>query len=322
MINAESRGDSPLISVLIPSYQCAEILPSTVRAWVDAFKRWGIQRSDWEVVLAPNPAPSLAPHLQDSRLYETERVCKMLAEAGAFQNIRCVPCSEAGKGAALAQAFAESRGEIVFFSDSDQPYDLSFFEEAYRVLRHDGMSLVTGNRRLPDSRFELPMAVLPYTYVRHLLGLTFNRVVRAVFPSIRTRDTQAGAKAMTRVLAEAFFRNRTCPSYFFDLELFLTATQGGFKWGERPVTLRLLKEESSIRFMREARETVRWIAKIRWNAWRGHYRVKAQANGPHPTLPTPAIDDARAREETAGVREPDVSGALPREVSPAESPSP
>ncbi|MEK6580404.1 MAG: methyltransferase domain-containing protein, partial [Bdellovibrionota bacterium] len=147
--------------------------------------------------------------------------------------------------------------------------DLAFFDEAIRMLRN-GFDLVTGNRRSLDSLFDVPVAYLPLAYRRHRLGIRFNWISRLLL-GFKTRDTQAGIKAMSRQLAHAAFSNQTCPGFFFDLELFLTASRSGFKTMDLPVLLYLNTEKSTVRVLRESLLAAFWLSRITIQAWSGFY---------------------------------------------------
>lgn len=165
-----------------------------------------------------------------------------------------------GKGANLRAGFLASRGRRIFFTDADLPYDLSFFDDA--TLRLDqGYDFVTGNRRLPTSIFRVSVSLLKLAYGRHRLGLAFNKVVRRLFP-IPTTDTQAGIKVMTREFAAQAFTRQRCPGFFFDLEVFLTASNLGFQRIELPVILHLNSEKSTVRVLRESLLAAFWLFSI------------------------------------------------------------
>ncbi|MGZ6334156.1 MAG: methyltransferase domain-containing protein, partial [Bdellovibrionota bacterium] len=166
-------------------------------------------------------------------------------------------------------------GRLIFFTDADLPYDLSFFDGAAKKLAQ-GFDLVTGNRRLPTSHFDVPVSLLPLAYKRHRLGLAFNWMARRLFP-LQTTDTQAGIKAMSRRLALRAFSLQACPGFFFDLELFLTARGYGMRATELPVTLFLNSEKSSVRVLKESVLAGVWLARISWRSFR-----KAYGPGPRP----------------------------------------
>lgn len=215
----------------------------------------------FEIILIPNPSPSDG-HDDSPAVAE--------ALAGRLPNVRvCTHEGTPGKGAALRSGFAQSRGDWLFFTDADLPYDLDFFERASQELSN-GVEFVTGNRRMPISQFDIPVRLLPLAYRRHRLGVLFNRFVRLLMP-IATTDTQAGAKAMSRRMAEAAFGNQTCPGFFFDLEFFLTAHRRGFRQKELSVTLYLNSEKSTVRVLRESALAVYWLLRIFWQDRRRAY---------------------------------------------------
>ena len=168
-----------------------------------------------------------------------------------------------GKGAAVRTGFQKARGRWIFLTDADLPYDLTFFNQAAEYLEA-GYDLVTGNRRLVTSHFQIPVGLLPIAYSRHRLGLLFNRMVRWVLP-IRTTDTQAGIKALSRRLADEAFSRQKCPGFLFDLEIFLTATAFNFRQTDLPVTLHLNSEKSTVRILRECILVLNWLTQIAWN---------------------------------------------------------
>ena len=56
-----------------------------------------------------------------------------------------------GKGYAVRQGLLAATGQIRAFCDSDLPYDLSFFKEAYRLITTLDYELVAGDRAHPQS---------------------------------------------------------------------------------------------------------------------------------------------------------------------------
>lgn len=174
-----------------------------------------------------------------------------------------------GKGAALRHGFRASRGRSIYFTDADLPYDLTFFDAAAELL-DGGVDLVSGNRRLRESVFRIPVDQMSMAYSRHRQGLLFNSVVRALL-GLETSDTQAGIKAMTRRLAKAAFDRMLCPGFLFDLELFVTAREHGYAHRELPVSLFLRNEQSTVDVAREVANASYWLSVIAWHHRRGHY---------------------------------------------------
>ncbi|MGK5081778.1 methyltransferase domain-containing protein [Bdellovibrionota bacterium FG-1] len=242
------------VSLLIPARGAADSLAETVSV-ASRFLTHTFGDS-FEIILIPNPPVYQKPGSQPDRSIEVSQEL-----ARKFDHVRVsIHRLPQGKGAALRTGFKSSRGRLVFFTDADLPYDLDFFDVAARELR-EGADLVTGNRRLKTSIFDIPVGLLPLAYKRHRLGLAFNRVVQWLFP-IHTTDTQAGLKAMSRRLACAGFERQVCPGFFFDLEFFLAAAGLGYRHMELPVVLHLNSEKSTVRVIRESILAAFWLTRI------------------------------------------------------------
>ncbi len=247
------------VSLLIPAKDSTHSLQATV---IEAHRYLTNQfAGNFEIILIPTVTPQTS---EDHSISIAEQLAKDLSEVKV-----CRHPGPIGKGAALRTGFSASRGHWIFFTDADLPYDLSFFDEAVKKL-NTGADLITGNRRLSASHFRIPVDLLSIAHGRHRLGLVFNWAVRLLLP-IRTSDTQAGIKAMSRRLATQVFSRQTCPGFFFDLEIFLTAVGHSYSCYELPVTLYLKSEKSTVRILRESFLAVIWLARIGWNQWRGQY---------------------------------------------------
>jgi dolichyl-phosphate beta-glucosyltransferase len=243
---------------LIPAKNSGHALEKTVH---EARRYFGEHfPGSYEVILIPNPGnnandPSAAIAEELSRRFSE---VKVVFHSGT-----------PGKGAALRTGMEKARGRFIFFTDADLPYDLEFFGRASEKLQ-EGYHLVTGNRRLGTSQFDIPVELLKVAYGRHRLGLAFNRVVRLLFP-VRTTDTQAGIKAMSRELARESFSRLECPGFFFDLEIFLTAQAKQLKQIELPVLLFLNTEKSTVRIIRESFLAAYWLTRIYLRQLQGAY---------------------------------------------------
>lgn len=241
-------------SLLIPARHAGHSLEGTVEKARLAMSLYFPKDSgSYEIILIPNPRPG---DLQD----QSQEIAEQLASKYPGEVKSILHTYPQGKGAALQTGFLHSCGQMIFFTDADLPYDLEFIEKA-KTLLHQGNDLITGNRRLDTSHFDIPVELLPIAYGRHRLGLAFNSVVRALFP-IRTSDTQAGIKALSRRLASKAFQKQICPGFFFDLEIFLTAFHSSYLITEIPVTLSLNTEKSTVRLVREAFLAVFWLLRL------------------------------------------------------------
>jgi len=245
------------VSVLVPAHDCPEQLRGSVPRLRSFFSAHFPGR--YEIILIPNPV------LEDANTLQVSREL-----ARRYPEVRvCATSIRPGKGLALKEGFGMAQGRWIFTTDADLPFDLGFFLEAERMLKL-GFHLVTGNRRLPYSRFRVPTRVLHMVYQRVLMGLLFNFFVRALFP-IRTTDTQAGIRAMTRETALEVFKRQVCPRFCYDIEMFLTVKGTGRRVAELPVVLNLPSEKSTVRIFGSAVQALYWITRIFLLNLRGHY---------------------------------------------------
>jgi dolichyl-phosphate beta-glucosyltransferase len=251
------------VSFLIPAQRCSSVLKHTVIS-IRNYLQTQFPNA-FEIILIPN-----GPRVEGDQTYTVaEELASRFLEVKVL-NHQVPP----GKGAALRAGFAQSLGEWVFFTDADFPYDPSFFTTAAKLLA-DGVDFVSGNRRLPQSHFDMPVPLLHLVYRRHCFGLIFNRIVRLLFP-IKTSDTQAGIKAMSHRMAEVAFSHQTCPGFLFDLEFFLCCVGFDFQNAELPVTFFLRSEKSTIQLWREGIQAGIWLTRIFWRNQRGGYSAKGK----------------------------------------------
>jgi hypothetical protein len=110
-------------------------------------------------------------------------------------------------------------------------------------------------------------------YLRHCLSLGFNSIARC-FLKIKTNDTQAGIKAMSRRFAQAAFSRQACPGFLYDLELFICCRENSYTHAEIPVVLFLNSEKSTVQLLRDGLLALFWIFRIFWKMKAGSYSVE------------------------------------------------
>ena len=253
------HSDFLACSLIIPVRRPPERFREHVEAVSRFLKTGGF--GTFEIILVPNSA---SKDLTDA----AQEWCGQMA--ATLEGVRTVAHPGLpGKGAALKTGVRAARGRIVMFTDADLPYDLEFFKGAVALLE-GGASLVAGNRRSPESWFEVPVPLLRYVYGRHRKSLTFNRLVRWLLP-IQIRDTQAGIKAMTRELARAAFLRDLCPGFLFDLEIFLIAEANGMRVEDLPVRFTQHDDMSTVNFTRLSLSALYWLARIKVRHMLGAY---------------------------------------------------
>jgi len=124
-----------------------------------------------------------------------------------------------GYGAALRTGFRHSRFGLVFFTDSDNQFDISEIEYFIPMMKdHD---MVTGFR------------VYRYDPVlRCLLSWCYNRLVGVMF-RLRVRDVDCAFKLMRRELVQKV--TIECDNFFVNTELLAKARRWNFRIAEKGV---------------------------------------------------------------------------------------
>ena len=119
-------------------------------------------------------------------------------------------------GGAIKTGFAESRGEIVLYTDSDLPFDLKESEKALRLMRYYEADVVAAYRH---DRTGEGLQRLVYSHA-------YNSLIRAAL-GLRVRDVNFAAKLIKREVLDA------CPlvseGSFIDVELLAKAERKGFR---------------------------------------------------------------------------------------------
>jgi glycosyltransferase involved in cell wall biosynthesis len=124
-----------------------------------------------------------------------------------------------GYGAALRTGFDHSRHELVFFTDSDNQFDVSELE--YFIPLMANYDLVTGFR------------VYRYDPVlRCILSWIYNRLVGVMF-RLRVRDVDCAFKLMRREVVRQV--TIECDNFFVNTELLAKARKWNFRIAEKGV---------------------------------------------------------------------------------------
>jgi dolichyl-phosphate beta-glucosyltransferase len=208
--------DAPELTVVIPAYnEEGRLLPTLERIW-----EWMTAAARrFEVIIVDDGS-------------EDGTVAVARGFANGRDRVEVVASREnRGKGAAVREGFARSRGELVLFTDADLSTPI---EEIAPMLREieEGADFVLASRGLPDSRLEIRQA-----WYRERMGKTFNVLVR-LWTGIPFRDTQCGFKLIRGEFARAIAGEMIENGFSFDVELILLAGRRGMVVRELPVTWR------------------------------------------------------------------------------------
>ncbi len=194
---------NPYLSIVIPSYNEAAILPITLeclRGFLDA------QPFTAEVIVVDDGS--------------TDGTAAVVGEwQRSFECVRVLRNSEnIGKGASIRRGIQASRGECVFVSDADlpgRPEDIARLIEALR----DGAVVAIASRR------PTPMSSAP-SVSRFLASTVYRGLVRVIL-NLPLRDTQCGFKAFVREPLLPIVQGLRLGGFSFDVEFLFAAWKRG-----------------------------------------------------------------------------------------------
>ncbi len=234
-------GDSsrPLLSVVIPCFNEQARLPPTV----DAIEKYLSDRGiDHELILA-----------DDGSSDGTSRVIDEAAARAAVVKVT-LPRNR-GKGRALAEGVAVSRGDRVLLTDADLSTPIDELPKLMAAV-DSGAGVAIGSRAIRGSRVEVSQPMY-----RVLMGKTFNLMVQVVLlPGIW--DTQCGFKLFRGDLARDVFSALVTDGFGYDPEALYRAKLRGERIAEVPVVWRN-SAPTKVAALRHPLGMIRDLVKIR-----------------------------------------------------------
>jgi len=253
-----SKINQVYLSVIIPCYNEEENLRSGVlEEVVDFLSR---QKYQSEIIVSDDAST-------DSSLKIAEKFAK------DYSGMRVLENKHGGKPWAVWKGIEAAKGKIVLFTDMDQSTPIG---ELKKVLPwfEKGFDVVIGSRG--KVRKDAPL-------IRQLMALVF-LTVRRIFILPNIVDTQCGFKVLRKEIAMKifpkleFFRQlgeevRGWRVSAFDVELLFIAE----KWGHRVKEIEVMWKDRDLargkkkKFIKESREMVREIVRVKLNAARGEY---------------------------------------------------
>ena len=233
---------APRVSVVMPAFNEAEILATSVKIVVEGMRARG---HAFEVIVVENGST-------DGTLTISQQL------AAEYPELRVEHRPEADYGRALRAGLLSAAGEAVVNFDTDY-FDLDFLDEAVaQVLAPDGPAIVVGTKRGEGSNDNRDP-------IRKLATLVFSTILRVVF-GLQVSDTH-GIKAMQRAVVEPYARISTFGQDLFDTELILRVERAGLRTAEIPVEVRELRPARST-FVTRVPRTLRGLCRLRWALWK------------------------------------------------------
>ena len=242
-----AEGHIPELSVVIPAFNSAEYIDSTVAAVLAFFGEAALRG---EVVVA-----------DDGSSDSTADAVRQAA------NVRVLRLPHRGKGAAVRAGMRAATGEIRAFTDADLPYGTDALPLALRYIRERRYHAVIGDRTLPGSTYDNPGILR--TVLSELASFVFRTLVTGGI-----YDTQCGFKVFRGDVAAEVFRLARIDGFAIDVEVIYLLLK--FRLDVKRIPVQLERNApSSVHVVRDSAAAVRDIASIRLNLARGRYRSPA-----------------------------------------------
>jgi glycosyltransferase involved in cell wall biosynthesis len=198
------------LTVVMPAYNEAEILESSVKSVVDGLR---VRGESFELIIVENGSTDGTAGIADTL-------------AASEPEVRAEHCANADYGRALRAGLLAANGDAIVNFDTDF-FDLDFLAAAVAlVVEPDGPAIVVGTKRgegASDERAAL----------RKLATAVFSTTLRVAF-GLNVSDTH-GIKAMRRDAVEPFARACEFGQDLFDTELILRVERAGLRTAEIPV---------------------------------------------------------------------------------------
>ncbi len=201
------------VEILLPVLNEQKVLESSVRT-LHAFLGDNLTEYTWRITVADNGSTD-----------DTFRIAQRLESE--LSGVAALHIPEAGRGRALSLGWLASDADVLAYMDIDLSTDLAAFPElVWRIA--DGIDDVAAGTRLGRG------SETTRSLKREVLSRGFVFLINAMFWT-RLRDTQCGFKAMSRRAARRLLPLVEDTGWFWDTELLLLASRGGWNVGFVPV---------------------------------------------------------------------------------------
>ncbi|MGQ9624386.1 MAG: dolichyl-phosphate beta-glucosyltransferase [Candidatus Bathycorpusculaceae bacterium] len=211
-MNKTNYGNGKVdISLVFPAYNEAEKLEKAVEEALNVLKGCACS---YEIIIA-----------EDRSTDGTDKIASELSKK--YPYVKHVHSDKRlGRGAALKRAFANSKGEILFFMDVDLATNIRHMETLVKSVK-GGYDVAIGSRMLPESRVKR-------TPSRKIASKMYNLIVRLLLSS-KISDHQCGFKAFNRKTFLPILEETKATHWFWDTEILIRASRKGYKIKEIPV---------------------------------------------------------------------------------------
>ena len=233
------NGTEPEISVVIPAYNEARNIVSTLQQVAGYFRDRGIAG---EIVV-----------VDDGSTDDTAALAHASAVAVPVQVISNE--ENRGKGYSVRRGILAARGQYVGFADADMSTPIEELDQVRQALAA-GADMVIGSRAMTASEIEKRQP-----WWRERAGRLFGGFVRTVLlPQIA--DSQCGFKFFSHTAAQQIFSRQKLTGWAFDVELLYLARRLGYQIIQVPVHW-VDDPDSNVQMLRDGPRMLLDVVRIR-----------------------------------------------------------
>lgn len=234
------------ISIIIPSFNSAEVLKVNL-----PYLKNYCDESPFEIEII----------VVDDGSEDSEK-CKQVALDN--KAVFCSYPQNLGKGGAVRFGVSKASGDLIFYTDSDIPFETDVIERAITYLTLKEFDLVIGDRGLKESEYFSMISN------KRRLGSGFFTFLVGRFITTGFSDTQCGFKGFRREIAIDLFTKSRLNSFAFDVELIYISLKRNYDIKKLPVKLRS-QDGSSVNVFKHGFGMFLDIFKIKINQLKGYY---------------------------------------------------
>ncbi|MCL2477345.1 dolichyl-phosphate beta-glucosyltransferase [Candidatus Bathycorpusculum sp.] len=194
------------VSVVLPAYNEATYLPIAVEKTTETLNSF---TSAYEIIIA-----------EDGSTDGTAECAEELTQK--YPCVRHIHRPQRlGRGMALNNAFAQSRGEVLAYMDLDLATDLKYLKPLIEAISVEGYDFATGSRMMPQSKANRTLS-------RDLSSQSYNFLVRHMLGS-KLKDHQCGFKAFKREPLLKLLGKVEAKHWFWDTEVMVRGYRQGLR---------------------------------------------------------------------------------------------
>jgi len=245
------RVPRPDLSVVVPTYNEAEIITTTLEEIATHLRRLGLKG---EILVADDGS--------GDQTLERARAASL-----GDTPLRLLPAERnMGKGDAVRRGVLAAQGRFVLFTDADLSTPLTELDRFIRELEA-GNPLVIGSRKLEPEKVSRRQP-----WPRQFMGRVFSWTARRLLhPEVA--DFTCGFKAFRSEVVDTLFTPLTLSGWAFDAELLHVARCRHVPVLELPVAW-ANRGATRVRLRRDILVSAGGLLRVAWNGWRGRYDLR------------------------------------------------